>query len=193
MTVTVLAISGSLRKNSKNTSLIKKAIDISEGTDIEVYNYDIHDIPMFNEDLEENLPKSVVLLKEAVSMADCLLLVTPENNFMPSAAIKNCIDWLSRKKPVSPLENKTIAIISAGGMSGGGLAQDILRGAFKIMKKFINIEVIDETVHVKLFDGVKRFDDTGNLIDEKTIGEIENVLKSLSVTVNKKQTVSNSN
>ncbi|AYV76227.1 MAG: putative NADPH:quinone oxidoreductase-like [Terrestrivirus sp.] len=193
MTVTVLAISGSLRKNSKNTSLIKKAIDISEGTDIEVYNYDIHDIPMFNEDLEENLPKSVVLLKEAVSMADCLLLVTPENNFMPSAPIKNCIDWLSRKKPVSPLQNKTIAIMSAGGMSGGGLAQDILRGAFKIMQKFINMEVIDETVHVKLFDGVKRFDDDGNLIDEKTIEDIERVLKSLSVSVNKKHTISNSN
>ncbi len=36
--------------------------------------------------------------------------------------------------------------------------------------------IIEETVNVKLFDGVKRFDDANNLIDSDTIDGIKNVL-----------------
>jgi chromate reductase, NAD(P)H dehydrogenase (quinone) len=94
---TIIGLSGSLRKASYNTALLRAAAAMApEGATITVKT--IHGIPLFDQDLEsvEGIPDPVTALKESIATADGLLLATPEyNNSMPGV-FKNAIDWLSR-------------------------------------------------------------------------------------------------
>jgi NAD(P)H-dependent FMN reductase len=90
----ILGISGSLRKGSYNSALLRATKELFPES-IEIG--DIRDIPMYNGDLEtDGVPEEVVLLKQQLIGAEGLLLVSPEyNNSMPGV-LKNAIDWLSR-------------------------------------------------------------------------------------------------
>ena len=182
MTVTFVAISGSLRKQSKNTSLIHACVKLSTDSDVEIIYLDISTIPLYNEDLEQPgtdtpYPIEVMCLREAVKNADGILLSVPENNFLPSAPMKNVIDWLSRGKRDSPLQNKIIGIVSAGGRGGGNLAQEALRNSFDRMSMGIN--VVNERVCVSLFEKILRFDADNVLVHEPTIEELRSVVNGM--------------
>ena len=92
----LLGISGSLRRGSYNSALLRAAAKLMppEST-LEVAS--IRGIPLYDGDVEaQGIPASVTQLKEAIVNADGVLLVTPEyNNGIPSV-FKNTIDWLSR-------------------------------------------------------------------------------------------------
>jgi chromate reductase len=93
----LLGISGSLRRGSFNTSLLRAAAGLAgEGVSLEVAG--IHGIPLYDADLEadQGLPAAVVALKDKVAACDGLLLVTPEYNNGIPGVFKNAIDWLSR-------------------------------------------------------------------------------------------------
>lgn len=93
----IVGISGSLRKASFNTGLLRAAAEVMpEGASLEVHG--IAGIPLYNADdeAESGIPPAVAALKAAMMSADGVLLVTPEyNNSMPGA-FKNAIDWASR-------------------------------------------------------------------------------------------------
>jgi NAD(P)H-dependent FMN reductase len=92
----VIAISGSLRRGSYNTMLLRTAIELAPaGAKLEMAA--IRDVPLYDGDVEaEGIPPVVRALKDRVAASDGLLLVTPEyNNSMPGV-LKNVIDWLSR-------------------------------------------------------------------------------------------------
>jgi len=126
-TLHVLAISGSLRRGSYNTALLRAAIDIApESMKIDIYP--IGDLPLFDADLEAaGNPEPVVRFRSAVATADALLLATPEYNFSTTAALKNAIDWASRGGSDAPLNFKPTAILGAGGRFGTLRAQLHLR------------------------------------------------------------------
>ena len=93
----VLGISGSLRKGSFNTALLRTCVSLMpQGVELEIGS--IAGIPLYDGDLEasQGIPAAVQALKARVIQADGLLLVTPDyNNSMPGV-LKNAIDWLSR-------------------------------------------------------------------------------------------------
>ena len=93
----IIGISGSLRRQSFNASLLAAAVELApDAVTIEIGS--IRDIPLYNFDVEheQGIPAAVARLKEQIVAADALLLVTPEyNNSMPGV-FKNAIDWLSR-------------------------------------------------------------------------------------------------
>jgi NAD(P)H-dependent FMN reductase len=95
--IKLIGISGSLRRRSFNTALLRAAAGLlPEQAKIEIRT--LHGIPLYDADVEaaDGLPASVSALKEAVVAADGVLLVTPEyNNGMPGV-FKNAIDWMSR-------------------------------------------------------------------------------------------------
>jgi chromate reductase, NAD(P)H dehydrogenase (quinone) len=94
--VKILGISGSLRKGSFNTSLLRAAVKaMPQGAELEIAP--IREIPLYDGDLEaQGIPAAVQSLKSKVIDAQGVLLVTPEyNNSMPGV-LKNVIDWLSR-------------------------------------------------------------------------------------------------
>jgi chromate reductase len=97
MSINLVGISGSLRRDSYNTRLLKAAQKLMpEGATLELHS--IAGIPLYNADDEDSqgLPQTVVALKQAVIAADGLLIATPEYNNSIPGVLKNTIDWLSR-------------------------------------------------------------------------------------------------
>ena len=93
----ILGISGSLRKGSFNTALLRAAVDLMpEGVTLEAAT--IYGIPLYDGDLEaaQGIPPTVQALKDRIVQAEGLLLVTPEYNNSIPGPFKNAIDWLSR-------------------------------------------------------------------------------------------------
>ncbi len=93
----LLALSGSLRRDSLNSALLRAAVDVAPAhVRIEVVT--LHGVPLYDGDDEtaNGLPAAVLALKDRIVAADGLLIATPEyNNGMPGV-LKNGIDWLSR-------------------------------------------------------------------------------------------------
>src|SRR5215468_61614 len=92
----LLGISGSLRRSSHNSALLRAATRLMpEDATLEVAS--IRGIPLYDGDVEaQGVPATVNQLKEAVVGADGVLLVTPEYNNSIPGVFKNAIDWLSR-------------------------------------------------------------------------------------------------
>jgi chromate reductase len=127
--IVLLGLSGSLRTGSRNTALLRAAAELAPA-DVEVVLHPLHEVPMYDGDLEAaGLPPAVRSLRAALADADGLLLASPEYNWSVTAALKNAIDWVSRG-PDSPLDHKPTALLTAAGRGGGarGLAhlRDIL-------------------------------------------------------------------
>lgn len=162
----ILGISGSLRKASFNAGLLRAAVELAP-PGVELDARSIRDVPLYDADAEaaEGAPLAVALLKEALSRADGLLLVTPEYNNGIPGVFKNAIDWMSRPPGGTALfRSKPVAVIGASpGGFGTILAQDHWLPVLR-------------TLHTRpWFEGrlmVSRaatlFDADGNLTDEAT-------------------------
>jgi NAD(P)H-dependent FMN reductase len=93
----ILGISGSLRKGSFNTSLLRAAQSLAgDGIAFEVATLD--GIPLYNGDLEDKdgIPAAVHALKEKIVASDGVILAVPEYNGGIAGVMKNALDWLSR-------------------------------------------------------------------------------------------------
>ncbi len=123
----IIGIAGSLRKGSFNRSLLNAAKEACpEEAEVEIIEID--SLPLFNQDLEKNMPKNVMEFKEKVKKSDAVLFATPEYNYSVPGVLKNAIDWLSRPYGNNSLEGKPTGIMSAAiGMLGGARAQYHLR------------------------------------------------------------------
>jgi chromate reductase len=126
----VLGISGSLRKASFNTALLRAAIELAPAGMI-IEEHSLAHIPMYDDDVRQaGYPAPVVALRQAVAAADALLVVTPEYNYSIPGMLKNAIDWVSRP-PEQPFAGKPAAIMStSGSILGGARAQYHLRQIF---------------------------------------------------------------
>jgi chromate reductase, NAD(P)H dehydrogenase (quinone) len=126
----VLGISGSLRRDSYNTMLLRSAGEMFEsaGADFELYE-DLKQVPPYDEDDDTGpAPAAVAQLRAAVGDADAVFFSTPEYNSSVPGQLKNAIDWLSRPKASSVMLNKPVAVIGAStGMFGAVWAQAELR------------------------------------------------------------------
>ena len=160
----VLAISGSLRRASFNSGLLRAAQQLApQGMEISIY--DIRDLPFYDGDLEAGGdPAPVVALKSAVRDADAVLLATPEYNWGTSGALKNAIDWASRDREDGSLMGKPATIMGAGGRSGTARAQMQLQ---QILAETGTIVMVKPGVQITAF-APQTFDSDGNLISDET-------------------------
>jgi chromate reductase len=127
--VRLLGVSGSLRRGSHNTALLRAAAQAAPpGVALEVYD-GLRLIPPFDEDLEiAGTPSAVAELRDRVAAADALLVATPEYNASVPGQLKNAVDWLSRPPHAGPLLGKPVAVIGAStGVFGAVWAQADLR------------------------------------------------------------------
>jgi len=126
----ILGISGSLRKGSFNTALLRAAQALKPA-DVDFEIATLHDIPLYDGDLEahEGLPQGVAALKERFVAADGVLLATPEYNNGIPGVFKNAIDWLSRPADDIPrvFGDRPIAVIGA---SPGGFGTILAQAAW---------------------------------------------------------------
>lgn len=159
----VIGLSGSLRKESYNTMILKYIKEkFNEDIDLEIV--DISDIPFFSEDIENNEIESVRILKEKIATANAVIIASPEYNYSIPGVLKNTIDFLSRGE-MKPLSNKRVGIVSASiGAFGGARMQYDLRKVLLCL----NADVIRKP-EVFLANAANQFDDAGKIINEKTI------------------------
>jgi chromate reductase len=126
----VLGISGSLRRDSHNTRLLRAAGELTQehGAEFEVFD-GLKAIPPYDEDDDVgDGPEAVAHLREAIADADAVLFATPEYNSSIPGVLKNAVDWASRPLATNPLRNKPVAVIGAStGMFGAVWAQAELR------------------------------------------------------------------
>jgi chromate reductase len=120
----VLGISGSLRRGSYNSALLRAAAErLPAG--VELVEYDgLREIPPYDSDAELDAPEAVRELREAIRGADAVLVATPEYNHSIPGVLKNALDWASRPAGQSALMGKPAAAIGAStGMFGAVWAQ----------------------------------------------------------------------
>ncbi len=115
----ILFIVGSLRKESFNGLLAKKAEEII-GDRANVSYLDYSDVPLVNQDIEFPAPEAVTRLRETVGQADGVWIFTPEYNYSYPGHLKNIIDWMSRPLVLGDYETPTVLRGRKMTMSGAG-------------------------------------------------------------------------
>lgn len=176
----IVGICGSLRKESLN----RKALIASKKffpPDVKFEIVEIGDMPLFNQDLEENLPGSVVKFREKIQSADGILFAMPEYNYSVSAVLKNAIEWGSRPYGKAVMNGKPVAIMGVStGMLGTGRAQYHLR---QICVQVNMYPLNKPEVMIPL--GLDKFDKDGNLTEIHTKEKIEKLVNALIVWTRK--------
>jgi chromate reductase len=172
--IRILGIAGNLRRQSYNRSALRAAMElVPEGATLEIFELD--GIPAFNQDEEPNPPARVTEFKQKIREADAILFVTPEYNYSIPGVLKNAIDWASRPYGDSAWNGKPAAIMGASvGSIATARAQYHLRQIFV----FLNIFPINQP-EVMIGNAAERFDNEGNLTDEKTRELIGQLLENL--------------
>ncbi len=90
----ILAISGSLRKDSYNTALLTAMRELApENIEIKIFD-GLGEIPIFNPDIDPDTVPQVAVLKKYLAQTDGLFLSSPEYARGISGALKNALDWL---------------------------------------------------------------------------------------------------
>jgi len=142
----ILGISGSLRRDSHNTRLLRAAAEmLPPGAELELFD-GLGDVPPYNEDVDvEPAPAGVERLRRAIADADALLISTPEYNASVPGVLKNAVDWASRPFPDNALRDQPAAVIgTTTGLFGAVWAQAELR---KVLR-YAGARVLDEELPV---------------------------------------------
>ena len=169
-----IAISGSLRKESFNTKVLKEAIALApEG--MEISFYDIHSLPLYDQDLEAEFPASALAFKGALKDAEGLIIATPEHNRSIPAALKNALDWVSRPWGQNSLPGKKVLVMGA---SSGPIGTAPAQSHLKHILLYLDAYVVGQP---ELYIGgvQDKFSPEGVLTDENTKEHIKKALEVL--------------
>jgi chromate reductase len=174
--LSILAIAGSLRKDSYNKAALRAAQGVCpEGARLEIY--DLAGLPLFNQDEEKNPTPKVTDFKQKIRAAGAILISTAEYNYGMPGVLKNAIDVASRPYGDNAWNGKPVAIMSAAmGTAGGLRAQYQLRQCFV----FLNMDAVVQP-EVAIAAAHQRFDDKGNLTDETSKKMIAQLLQNLLI------------
>jgi NAD(P)H-dependent FMN reductase len=179
---TILGISGSLRRGSLNTLLLRAAVELAPaGTTIEIGS--IRDIPLYDGDAEaaSGVPAPVQVLKDRIAGNDGLLIASPEyNNSIPGVA-KNAIDWLSRPAADIPrvFGNRPVVVMGATpGQNGTLLAQAAWLPVLRTLGT-----AYWSGGRMIVSGGGKLFDGEGRLADEPTRARLKTFVEGFAAFV----------
>ena len=180
----ILGVSGSLRRDSHNTSLLRAAAEAA-GPNVEVEVYEgLKDVPPYDEDDDLHpRPEAVARLNAAIVGADAVLFATPEYNSSIPGQLKNAIDWISRPVATNVLRNKPVAVVGAStGAFGAVWAQAELRKVLAALgARVLDIELPVPHAHT-------RFDEEG-LTDEEIRASLAEAVEELAAEVRERERV----
>lgn len=181
----LVAIPGSLRRDSANGKLLRAAVEMARERGAEVTLLESREeleLPLYDSDLEAEAgsPEPVKAIKAAMQAADGLLFACPEYNGSVTPMLKNLIDWCSRpheegEAMYSAFRGKAAAVVSAspgalGGLRGLGHARDILG----------NVGCIVVAEQAAVGNSFKAFDaGTGALVNEGQAAMVDKAVRQL--------------
>ena len=171
----ILALSGSIRANSYNTSIIKTLQKLN--SDVEVYA-DLAQLPIFNPDLdihtleEDNSPKKVVEFRAKVREADIFVISTPEYAHQISGVLKNALDWLVSSDCI--VAKPTVVISASTSAMGGDKAHAQLVALLKVISQNVleDASLIVARVNQKI-------DSNATVVDKNLIKELQHLLEKI--------------
>jgi chromate reductase, NAD(P)H dehydrogenase (quinone) len=173
MSIRVAAFSGSLRRESYTTKLIKAFQKLAPET-VKVKIGDISKLPLFNQDLESDLPESVQELHGEIEGADAILLATPEYNRSYSPVLKNALDWGSRPEGTNKWKGKPVAVIGCTPYNLGAFgAQHHIRQVLV----YLDMPALQQP-EFYLEKVADRFNGQGELTDNQTRQKISELWKA---------------
>lgn len=170
----IIGLSGSLRKASLNSGLLRAATKILPDN-MTMETFTLHDIPLYNGDLEQDqFPEFVTALKEKIAQADGLLISSPEYNHSIPGVMKNALDWLTRPsgEALRVFNNKPVALMGA---SPSGFGTHNAQTAWLPIIRLLNIRPFFQS-KLAIPQAHKVFDEQGNLNDEKTQEQLKSFL-----------------
>jgi chromate reductase len=166
--VRILGISGSLRRDSHNTNLLRAAAELVGG-DVELELWEgLKAVPPYDADDDvAEAPAAVAELRDAIAGADAVLFATPEYNASIPGQLKNALDWVSRPLATNPLRNKPVAVVGAStGAFGAVWSQAELR---KVLAA-IGARVLECEVACRYAE--RSFDEHGRLIEAEARAQL---------------------
>jgi len=171
----VLAISGSLRRDSNNTALLRALREEAPaGVEVELWD-GLKEIPPYDgdDDLAPG-PATVEAFRSLVREADAVFFATPEYNSSIPGALKNALDWASRPLATNAFRNKPVAVIgSSAGAFGGVWAAAELRKVLAAMgARVTEVEMAVGHAHDKR-------DESGELSDDEIRDGLREALDTL--------------
>ncbi len=171
----ILAICGSLRRDSYNAKLMRAAArSTPAGSELTEWS-ELRAIPPFSEDDEMTPAPAVIALRDAIAAADAVLVITPEYNASLPGQLKNALDWASRPFPDNALRNKLVAVIGASPSPGG--AARAQADARKILGA-IGARVLDGELRVA--HAYAQFDSDAELITAEHQIALDEILAALA-------------
>ncbi len=180
----ILGISGSLRRDSHNTNLLRAAAEAA-GPYVELELYDgLKQIPPYDADDDVHpRPASVARLGALIADADAVLFATPEYNASIPGQLKNALDWVSRPVATNELRNKPVAVVGAStGAFGAVWAQAELRKVLAALgARVLDLELPVPHAHI-------RFDE-GGLTDDDIRAALAEAIEALAAEVQQDERV----
>lgn len=173
----VLAMAGSLRKDSFNKKLIRVAAEAlrDAGADVDLVELEAFEIPLYDGDLEENhgLPEGALAFKRRLATADGFMFASPEYNFSIPGTFKNALDWASRGEE-DVFSGKVAALLAASPGGAGGLRMmPHLRQVFQAL----NVWVLPSQVTLAKAD--QAFKTDGSLVSDRHAEEVRKLAQAL--------------
>jgi len=159
----IVALSGSLRKGSYNTMLVKALAKLAPaGMQIEIV--EIGNLPLYNEDDEAVFPAAAQELKNKIGAADGVIIATPEYNRSIPGVLKNAIDWISRPYGQNSFAGKAALIM---GVTVGKIGTAVAQSHLKQIMVYLDTRVVGQP-ELYLGPAQELFDEEGNLTHDST-------------------------
>ncbi|MDB5158044.1 MAG: hypothetical protein JWR50_2751 [Mucilaginibacter sp.] len=180
MAIKVATFSGSLRKDSFTTKLVKAFVQLAPN-EVDVNIIDISQLPLINQDLETNLPQSVKQLHSSIEQADAVLLATPEYNRSYSPVLKNALDWGSRPEGQNKWKGKPVAVAGCTPYQLGAF------GAVHHLRQVLTYLDMPAMQQPEFYLGKAgdKFNDKGELTDQETKDLILQFWDAFIIWINK--------
>ncbi len=174
MSKKLVFISGSLRKDSYNTAVLRALHKLlPEGVTAEVLKIDA--VPLYNEELEAEFPQTALEAKQRIENADAIVIATPEYNRSIPGVLKNFIDWMSRPYGKSSFAGKPVLIVGA---SMGPIATALAQYHLKQILLYLGAEVIGQP-EIYIGTAHEKFNEQGELTDTHTKQHLQKAIDAV--------------
>jgi chromate reductase len=172
-----IAFAGSLRKESWNRKLLRLAVQAAQHAGLDVTEFDLTDVPLYNGDVEAaGFPPAVEALRSAIRDAAAIIIATPEYNNSIPGVLKNAIDWASR--PPNALDGKVAAIFGA---SSGNFGTVSAQHALRPVLVTLNVLALPGP-RVFIARAEHAFEDDGSLKDARIAEQLRALMRRLART-----------
>ena len=172
--VKLLVFGGSMRQQSLNCRLAKLAASVLEGSGaaIDWAHFSEFECPTYDGDVEDTqgLPPGALELCRRLDEVDGFVIASPEYNASMPGALKNVIDWASRRRP-QPFNQKHCLLMSASPSMVGGN-----RGLWSLR---IPLEHLGARVYPEMFSlatAHEQLDEQGRITDPMLSERFEQTL-----------------